>query len=597
MSQRGAASRPPSRRRSQSLSTGANASPSSLQPAHPYSNDGGVDPARDSGRVLVAPDDLPPRQTTPRTLGVHNILNPSEPREIQSRTSPSLQRAGAGGDSSPSSVGTRQYGVSGSPYQPYGAAPVYGAPPGPTASLGSLTSIPPPGQRESPSQARPFPPALGAARRILTPRSPRSLSFSRVTTPSALGDTQPPFDFSTPTVGRFGATQEMLPFSGPPGPPSSMPSQSPRAIPPAPAASSTTVDPRAFSQSAFPNTPSHHFPQGPTQLGAAGSPQRMAPAYVQGQFESIPGGARGYGHQGSPPAEANLSSAIMNALQIGGGGGGTRGPDSQPHLTLQTNTGEHITVPLDVHQGSRQADEKRHRNAGASARFRARKKERDKDLRENMQRLENENRELSRQAHDLQAERDFYRSERNRLRDVILRTPSIREHAEQGPPSPQPTRAGASGGAAEGSFTGSFAAGGSSTTTSPSLAHQQRSPPYGEEQLERPSRRRRTDPTAADFSPAPYAMRPAQPPGSLPPGSLPPIVTQGYAGPISSAPPSARLPPLRFDQPASSPTTVHPPGFESQTPPLPHQTQYYGRPPHEMGWATGARESQDPSRR
>lgn len=589
MSQRGAASRPPSRRRSQSLSTGANASPSTLNPAHPYGNDGGVDLARDPSRF--APDDLPPRQTTPRTLGVHNILNPSEPREAQSRTSPSLQRAGVGGDSSPSSVGTRQYGVSGSPYQPYGVAPAYGAPPGPTAPFGSLTSIPP-GQRESPSQARPFPPALGAARRILTPRSPRSLSLGRVTMPAASADIQPPFDFSTSPVGRFGATQEMAPFSGPPGPPSSMPSQSPRAIPHTPAASTATMDPRAFSQAPFANTPSHHFPQGSIQHGAAGSPQRIAPAYAQGHFESIQGSGRSYAQQGSPPAEANLSSAIMNALQIGGGGG-ARGPDSQPHLTLQTNTGEHITVPLDVHQGSRQADEKRHRNAGASARFRARKKERDKDLRENMQRLENDNRELGRQVHELQAERDFYRSERNRLRDVVLRTPSIREHAEQGPPSPQPSRAAASGGATEGSFTGSYAAGGSSSTTSPSLAHQQRSPPYAEEQLERPSRRRRTDPTAADFSPAPYAMRPAHLPGSLPP-----IVTQGYTGPISSAPPSARLPPLRFDQPASSPTTAHPTGFESQTPPLPHQTQYYGRPPpHEMGWATSAREQQDPPRR
>lgn len=591
MSQGGAASRPPSRRRSQSHSTGANASPSSLQSAHPYRNDSGADTARDSNRGLVGPGELPPRQTTPRTLGVHTILNPSEPRETQIQASPSLQRAGVGGDSSPSSAGTRQYGVSGSPYQTYGAAPFYGAPPGPVVSHGSLPSIPQPSQRESPNPARPFPPALGAARRILTPRSPRSLSFSRVATPSALADTQPPFEFSTSTLSRFGATQDAMPFSGPPGPPLSMPSQSPRAVPPAPTASSAAMDPRSFSQAAFPNASAPNFPQGPPQLGAAGGPQRIAPAYVQGQFESLQGSGRGYGHHGSPPAEANLSSAIMNALQIGGGG--ARGSDSQPHLTLQTNTGEHITVPLDVHQGSRQADEKRHRNAGASARFRARKKERDKDLRESMQRLENDNRELGRQNHDLQAERDFYRSERNRLREVVLRTPSIREHAEQAPPSPQPTRAAASGGAAEGSFTGSFAAGGSSTTTSPSLAHQQRSPPYADEPLERPSRRRRTDPTAVDFSPTPYAMRPAQPPGSLPP-----ILTQGYSGPMSSAPPSARLPPLRFDQPASSPTTTQPSGYESHTPPLPYHPQYYGRPPpHEMGWATGGREPQDPSRR
>lgn len=225
-------------------------------------------------------------------------------------------------------------------------------------------------------------------------------------------------------------------------------------------------------------------------------------------------------------------------------------------------------------------------------------------MRDNLQRLENDNRELSRQAHDLQAERDFYRNERNRLRDVVLRTPSIREHAEQGPPSPRPTQAlPPLVGPGEGSFTSSYAAGGgSSASSSPVAQQQQHPPPYSGEALERPTRRRRTDPIAVEFPTAPYAMRPAHPQGTLPP-----IVTQGYAGPIASAPASARLPPLRFDQPPSahSPTTattstttataVQTPGYGAQHSPLPMQAQYqmYGRQPHETGWATGPRDPLD----
>lgn len=586
MSQRGSTSRPPSRRRAQSRSTATHTSPSALRTGQPYRDDGRLDSPRGIQGMPVAPGDLPPRQTTPRTLGVHTILNPSDPREQHSGVSPTIQRPGAPGDSSPSSVGTRQYGVSGSPYQPYGQTPVYGTPAMPSMPSGPSHSV---AQQESPSTARPFPPALGAARRILTPRSPRSHSFSRVASPSAFAESQPPFGYPSPQLSRLGGAQEVASFAGQH---TSMPQQSPRTDPLTPAATASMTS-RSFSQQpAFPNAPPYQYPQDPGRAGAASSPQAMTPTYPQGQYGVPQGTARGYAPHGGPPAEASLSSAIINALQTGGGG--ARGSEGQPHLTLQTNTGEHFTVPLDVHQGSRQADEKRHRNAGASARFRARKKERDKDMRDNLQRLENDNRDLSRQNQDLQAERDFYRNERNRLRDVVLRTPSIREHGEQGPPSPRPTQPLAPlTGRGEGSFTSSFAAGGSSASSASPVA-QQHPPPYSGESLERPTRRRRTDPSAADFVPAPYAMRPAHSPGTLPP-----IVTQGYTGPIASAPSSARLPPLRFDQPAHSPTTTQAPVYGAQGSPLPQQAQYptYGRPPHEMGWATGPRDHQDSGRR
>lgn len=589
MSQRGSSSRPPSRRRSQSQSTVTHTSTSTLRAGPPYRDDRRVDPPREPRGMPVAPGDLPPRQTTPRTLGVHTILNPSDPREQHSGISPTVQRSGVAGDSSPSSVGTRQYGVSGSPYQPYSQTSVYGTPGGSSMPSGPAPPIPQMAQQESPTATRPFPPALGAARRILTPRSPRSLSYSRVASPSTFADSQPPFGVPSPQLGRPGGAQDVASFAGHH---TSMPHQSPRTNPLTPSTSASVAS-RSFSQPAFPNAPPFQFPQDHGRAGAASSPQPMTPTYPQGQYGLSQGTARGYSPHGGPPAEASLSSAIINALQTGGGG--PRGSEVQPHLTLQTNTGEHFTVPLDVHQGSRQADEKRHRNAGASARFRARKKERDKDMRDNLQRLENDNRELSRQNQDLQAEREFYRTERNRLRDVVMRTPSIREHAEQGPPSPRPTQVSAPlGGPVEGSFTSSFAAGGSSASSSSPVA-QQHPPPYsGEETLERPTRRRRTDPTAAEFATAPYTVRPVHSPGTLPP-----IVTQGYTGPIASAPSSARLPPLRFDQPAHSPTTTQAPGYGAQGSPLPLQTQYlpYGRPPHETGWATGPRDPQDSGRR
>lgn len=585
MSQRGPTSRPPSRRRSHSQSTGVHASPPSLQPGQTFLDDSGS-PRETAGLPLV-PGHEPLRQATPRSLGVHTILNPSDPRDHQTGPSPSAQRLVESG-SSPSSSGTRQYGVSGSPYQTYGPGPLYGALAGSGTTLVPTTSGPPSAQQESPTPVRPFPPGLGAARRILTPRSPRPPSFSRVATPSSYADPQPPLGYPPATVGRPGGSQDMTSFRGQ----SNIPHQTARTNPltAAPSASGT---PRSFSQPAYSTAPPFQFSPDTSQAEAARrSPQGITPAYLQGQYGLPQGRASGYGQPGGSPGEPNLSNAIMSALQTGGSG--ARGSELQPHLTLQTNTGEHITVPLDVHQGSRQADEKRHRNAGASARFRARKKERDKDMRDTLQRLESDNRDLSRHNQELQAERDYYRNERNRLRDLVLRTPEIRDQAERGPQSPRSARITAPvSRTGEGSFVGPFATGGNPSAPSPSSASQH-PPPYSGE-LERPTRRRRTDPPAADFGTTGYPMRPAQPPSTLPP-----IVTQGlqvFATPTASAPPSARLPPLRFDQPPTSPTAAQPTGGFGQQPPPPPplQTQFssYGRPPHETGWATGPRDHHD----
>lgn len=591
MSQRGPTSRPSSRRRSFSQSTDVQASPA-LQSRLPAPNDGAVESPREPGGAAIFQGLEPPRQATPRSLGVHTILNPSDSREQQSGSFPPAQRAFEGG-SSPSSAGTRQYGVSGSPYQTFAPRPSYGGPTGPGYPPVPATSVPPQAQQESPTPVRPFPPALGAARRMLTPRSPRPPSLSRVATPSAYADTQNPFDFAPSSTSRPGGSQELPPLSGPPP---SAAQQLPRNNPPT-TAPYTSAAPRSYSQPAYQsNAPPFQFPQQPSRAGQIErSPQGAVPPYPQGQYGLPQGRASSYTASGGPSGDPNLSNAIMSALQTGSGSASAhRGQESHPHLTLQTNTGEHITVPLDVHQGSRQADEKRHRNAGASARFRARKKERDKDMRDTLNRLESESRDVARHNQELQVEVDFYRNERNRLRDIVLRTPEIREHAERAPPSPRSSRPAAPlSRPGERSFASTFMAGSSSPSTSPT-GPPQHPPPYSGD-LERPTRRRRTDPpSAADFGNAPYPMRPAQPASTLPP-----IVTQGFGAPVASAPPSARLPPLRFDQPGSgnSPTAGQTPGaFGTQGPPPPAlQTQFppYGRPPHEMGWASSHRDPRE----
>jgi len=97
-------------------------------------------------------------------------------------------------------------------------------------------------------------------------------------------------------------------------------------------------------------------------------------------------------------------------------------------------------MPVDVQAGSKGADEKRKRNAAASARFRERRKLRGKESTTNIQKLEQQSKELENKLKEAEQERDFYRLERDRFRDVLFRNPATREVALQAPPSPRLTR-------------------------------------------------------------------------------------------------------------------------------------------------------------
>lgn len=120
------------------------------------------------------------------------------------------------------------------------------------------------------------------------------------------------------------------------------------------------------------------------------------------------------------PLSPDATNAAARNMQPGKG---------QQHLLAITPThGEEILIPVDIRQASKQADEKRQRNAGASARFRLRKKEKEREQQQGLQRLEAWNRDLERgreRSRELDAERDFYRNERKRLQGIVAPTPAL----------------------------------------------------------------------------------------------------------------------------------------------------------------------------
>lgn len=230
-------------------------------------------------------------------------------------------------------------------------------------------------------------------------------------------------------------------------------------------------------------------------------------------------------------------------------------------LTFSTPVGTYH-VPVDVHQASRLADEKRARNAGASARFRQRRKEKEKEANSNIEKLQQQTRELERKVREVEQERDFYRAERDRFRDVVYRTPDTRHLVMQAPPSPQSMR--------PGSFQGSMSQMGNPPPPPPPSQMGFQAP---ESTSERAPRRRRTD-AQGDFT--------SLPPYTLPPAStLPPVQAPGYLPGPSQGP--ASLPPLRIENTAVSQTTSsNVPPATTAGPPPPFDP--YSRGPYERGW-------------
>ncbi|KAK3953601.1 hypothetical protein QBC32DRAFT_369358 [Pseudoneurospora amorphoporcata] len=531
-------------------------------------------------------------QTGSKTSGVHNILNPSEPQERLPTPAPSLPMPSAQRDSPQAAMRMGQYPVDGSPSRFYGYQ---------TQSMpGSRTTTPvpatssmvhPASENESPITNHPFPMAM--SRRMLTPRSPRPSSMGRGTTRHMEGQQLPSMPSHvqrTPTPSH-----NTSPLSGPPTFPGPRPFSGPlhgqgASLPPPPSQPNTgmaaPLSQPLLGQRLPPPVTAGPLQSGPLTREPAGRPVSHP------SFPSPPTTTTG-------PVSGGLTAAYLlqdrSRLAVDG---------RQHMITITPSVGEEILVPVDIHQGSRQADAKRQRNAGASARFRQRKREIERNRERDLQRLEVESREWNKKMQDLTTERDYFRSEAERLRKIVAGIPEFSKLADPAQPTPVSSPPSVPSFSVENSpRMGPLPP--PQPQSQPPLSHQLSNPythsrtrshpdnthssPYDESlTLERPRRRRRTD------------TEPSPTPGAYPHNTPAPMAIPQPAFGMAHSPhlPPPRLPPLRgLDQPQS--TTTPPPASNGphavpltlQSPPdgayPPYPPAPAPRP--EIGWAISQR--------
>ncbi|KAG6990247.1 hypothetical protein FOFC_02740 [Fusarium oxysporum] len=357
------------------------------------------------------------QQVPQKTLGVHNILSPMEPRLLASggnghlppaaRPSESATPGQTVGSISGSFAGARAF-----PSAQPASISLPGTPLGPMTPIGGPSS-----GRNSPT-AFPF-----RARPKASPtQHPRAISVSHVPSRESDGrqslhgfsSTKRPFEDITPEDTR---TQypHLHPLTGAPTGPLSTMSDHGRLHSQQPIASPGTQAPL----STFP--PSH-------------APGRTQPPLVHSQTSYSPNMQAGRPFP-SPGPPSKSASPWSETLRRHGMGGSLFGVEGQQALLALPGSEAPIPVHMDFSQASKKADEKRQRNAVASTRHRRKKKIMQEENSKQLQELRDERRLMEIRIEELIQQRDFYREDRNRLRDIVAQTPSISGLAA-GPPSP-----------------------------------------------------------------------------------------------------------------------------------------------------------------
>lgn len=635
MSQRGSAPRPASRRSPRTSPEAVLSSPRSPQ-ASTHAGIRRRDDPQAMGHDSIGTSNVVtdaggrPSSSGVRSSDVHGILNASESHNRYPGGMVPYSGQPSEVESSRSAMGDQRR-PQGNPHfipyvfqgqQPLATPPAAYSPSAPSSAQGLPTTS---AGRRSPTIGPQLPP-LGVPRRMITPRSPRVASFSRAAR-MAEELQQNPLP-RQPSLPESASSQDISPRSRP----VPLGGQGVRALPqPQPLGRGTALPPLTASpvaaRSLSQPTIGHRLP--PT----------VAPEHLQSSnrhplpvTEPSPYPSQTYLAQdapaGGPGGETRWTTGGYGSLVGLPWGRGLPAGESQHLLTITPQYGEEFVVPVDTHQGSKTQDQKRQKNAIASARFRTRKKEREHQL-------EIDNHELAVRVRELEEERDFYRNERNRLRDVVSRTASISDWAN-GPPSPLPNRrhgnfpaeeANSQGGS-DHSMIGSpvrprrapqarspSRTGGSYVAESSHMASAPRLPshpyaypppyPYGPQSPstgEPPARRRRIQ-HAPQFTAPSY--------GALQQTTLPPPMAPSTYGlnpahhPTTSAG-IPRLPPLRIDQP--SPPSEYPPqpqpgpGPGAPPPLLPQQPQQSQQQPsyppaysrsYEPGWASAPQGPQE----
>ena len=257
------------------------------------------------------------------------------------------------------------------------------------------------------------PPGRPSARHVLTPKSP---SLQR---PQNLGHLNPP-------TGTIDAHQSPF-LTGSVRPSESAASHPALPTPPAGGRTGyfplTTSTPTSNMLRTEVRRPSAQFlPSGSASPMTQYSPYSRATSIASG-YESH--GAQG--HYGSSSHESRQHVPPMeperNMIPVS-----PSGQSSIQLMTIKSQQGHNVQIPVDVQAASKVADEKRKRNAGASARFRARRKEKEREASQSISRLEQQVREAMDRA-------EFYRTERDFFRSIVYQQPGADRH-HQRPQSP-----------------------------------------------------------------------------------------------------------------------------------------------------------------
>lgn len=148
------------------------------------------------------------------------------------------------------------------------------------------------------------------------------------------------------------------------------------------------------------------------QAPVAGSRARTSLSFdsSQGPIPGVPQTQMGIPEYQVHQTTAEGSASLQNAYRL---------------LKLETDQGS-IDIPVDLMGASRQADEKRRRNAGASARFRQRKKDKESASTREID-------DMRQQIHELGEDAEFYRQERDYLVGALYNTVEGERHFPRRP--------------------------------------------------------------------------------------------------------------------------------------------------------------------
>lgn len=522
--------------------------PTSYHASQPAGDTAGYQiPSRPDSRNNLTP--IESHHTKP--IGMYSILNPAAPRQMPSidgRLSPTSRRP-SGSDATGSMLGQSHINRSLAQIVHTSAS----LPGTPNAKIEAVHGKPPFSERNSPTTGYPFP-------KMDNPTRPQSSQQLR------------PLSYQEKTSRDFASC-------GPPLQPPKTGSKRPHE------SSETGPDLRQYT------TGEHHAHR-------IGTP----PIQVLQSPEQQEGSSRVGDEPGSRSGTRSGLEAYQQAVKVANQSGETSSPEKshtkpwvdsttqpssgtlfarEPHqafIQLPGGAGP-IPIQVDYSQASKKADEKRQRNAKASTRHRRKKKNMQEENVRQLQDLKDERQQMMYHIEELSRHCDFYKTERNRLRNIVTQTPGLSHHAA-GPVSPRPLPNILS-----------------YIEDSPEImvGHIQ-TPPQGyaseTPSLERPAQRRRTDGHAEYQQPQPHMGGPAplpplQGPPPRPHSAAPPVPGPG-AGPGSTG---KLLPPLRAidtSMPYGGPGMPRPGGHHEQDPATGHWRPAQPRP-YETGWATNVR--------